>query len=90
MSPEDIPVIPRGVRLHEDRVRGSWVLLAPERAIRLDPIGHAILSEIDGSRSFGAITAGLAAKYNAPEEQIAKDAGEFIEGLMNRRILEVA
>lgn len=90
LSPDDIPVIPRGVRLHWDRVREKWVLLAPERAVALDPIGHAILTEIDGIRSFGAITADLAAKYNAPPDQIAGDAGEFIRGLMNRRILEVA
>jgi pyrroloquinoline quinone biosynthesis protein D len=86
---EDVPVIPRGVRLHHDRVRDQWVLLAPERAVALDPVGHAILKEIDGTRSFGAITAGLALTYNAPEAEIAKDAGAFIRGLMDRRILEV-
>ncbi len=92
MSLDDasVPVIPRGVRLHMDKVRDRWVLLAPERTIALDPIAHAILQEIDGIRSFGAIVAGLAEKYAAPPEQIKGDAGEYIQGLIDRRILETA
>jgi pyrroloquinoline quinone biosynthesis protein D len=84
-----IPILPRGVRLHEDKVRGGWVLLAPERTIDLDVIGIAILREIDGDRSFGDVVSGLAAKYNAPVDQIKGDVAEFITGLMDRRILEL-
>ena len=90
MQPAEIPTLPRGVRLHWDRVRETWVLLAPERAITLDQVGHAILSEVDGSRSFGEITAELAAKYNAPQEQIAKDSAGFLGALKERRFLDVA
>ncbi len=90
MQPAEIPFLPRGVRLHWDRVRETWVLLAPERAITLDQVGHAILSEVDGSRSFGEITAELAAKYNAPQEQISKDSAGFLGALRERRFLEVA
>lgn len=89
IRPEDIPTLPRGVRLHFDKVRNVWVLLAPERAITLDMVGHAILSEVDGARSFGEITEGLAAKYNAPAEQIAKDSAGFLGALRDRRFLEV-
>ena len=85
-----IPRIPRGVRLHHDTVRSRWVLLAPERTISLDPIGHAILLEIDGQRSFSGIVSTLAEKYEAPAEQIRADAAEYICGLMDRRILELA
>lgn len=83
-----IPVIPRGVRLHEDKVRGGWVLLAPERTIDLDPIGLAILTEVDGTCSFADLIAILAAKYQAPAEQIKGDVAEFLTGLAERRILE--
>lgn len=86
---DDVPYLPRGVRVHRDRVRDAWVLLAPERAITLDAIGHAILSEVDGSRSFGDITAALAARYNAPEADIVKDSQGFLTALQNRRFLEV-
>lgn len=89
LSPTSIPLIPRGVRLHHDRVRDAWVLLAPERTLQLDPIGLAILHEIDGKASLSQIIETLAAKYNAPPEQIRDDIGGFITGLMMRRILEL-
>lgn len=89
IGPDDIPVLPRGVRQHWDKVRNTWVLLAPERAVVLDDIGHAILSEIDGKRSFGTITADLAAKFQAPADQIAQDSAGFLGALRDRRFLEV-
>jgi pyrroloquinoline quinone biosynthesis protein D len=89
MAPEEIPTLPRGVRLHFDRVRDTWVLLAPERTVRLDAIGHAVLSEIDGQSSFGEIIARLADKYAAPADQIAADSAEFLAGLRARRFLDV-
>jgi pyrroloquinoline quinone biosynthesis protein D len=89
IGPDDIPVLPRGVRLHRDRVRDTWVLLAPERAVTLDPVAHAVLSEIDGTRSFRAITEDLARRYDAPVEQIAKDSAGLLGALRDRRFLEV-
>ncbi len=65
------------------------MLLAPERAITLDPIGHAILSEVDGTRNFGEITGTLAERYAAPAEQIAEDSAGFLDALRNRRFLDV-
>ena len=90
MRAADIPALPRGVRLHYDRVRDTWVLLAPERAVTLDAIGHAILSEVDGQRSFGEITQMLADKYDAPADRIAEDSAGFLSALRDRRFLDVA
>lgn len=87
IGPDDIPYLPRGVRLADDRVRGIRVLQAPERAMQLDPIGDAILSELDGSRSMAAIVSDLAARYHAPEEQIAGDVRDFLTGLIERRMV---
>lgn len=89
MLNSDIPKLPRGVRLHHDHVRDTWVLLAPERAITLDAVGHAILTEVDGTRSFGEITGVLAARYDAPQEEIQKDSAGFLTALRNRRFLDV-
>ncbi|PZQ52477.1 MAG: pyrroloquinoline quinone biosynthesis peptide chaperone PqqD [Rhodovulum sulfidophilum] len=104
LAPEAVPYLPRGVRLHFDAVRQAWVLLAPERAIRLDQIGHAILSRVDGQRSFGAITRELADSFNAPEDQItreladsfnapedqiARDSAGYLAALLDRRFLEL-
>lgn len=89
MQAQDVPLLPRGVRLHFDKVREKWVLLAPERAITLDSVGLAILREVDGERSFGAITDALAEKYKAPAEQIREDSSGFLTALKNRRFLDL-
>ncbi len=82
------PRLLSGVRTKYDRVRDRWVLLAPERTLRLDPIGAAILAEIDGARSFGAIVDALAERYAAPRDRIARDAGAFLAALIERRMAE--
>jgi pyrroloquinoline quinone biosynthesis protein D len=82
------PALLRGVRTKFDTVRNIWVLLAPERALKLDQIGAAILAEVDGERSFAEITTTLAKKYNAPADQIAKDARAFLVSLIERRMAE--
>ena len=89
IAPEDVPYLPRGVRLQDDRVRGIRVLQAPERAMQLDAIGDAILSELDGQRSLDNIAAALAARYHAPVEQITGDIRDFLTGLIERRMVFV-
>lgn len=86
---DDVPYLPRGVRLQDDRVRGIRVLQAPERAMQLDAIGDAILGEVDGSRSMAAIVGILAARYEAPPDQIAGDVRDFLTGLIERRMVFV-
>jgi pyrroloquinoline quinone biosynthesis protein D len=90
LTRDAVPGIPRGVRLHEDAVRGRMVLLAPERVIELDPIGLAVLQQIDGRRSLGDIIDRLAALYDAPAAQIAQDVTSYIGGLCDRRILDLS
>jgi pyrroloquinoline quinone biosynthesis protein D len=82
------PALLRGVRTHWDKVRGTWVLLAPERALEIDEVAAAILAETDGDATFAEIVGRLAAKYNAPPEQIATDARGFLAGLIARRMAE--
>ncbi len=89
LAPDDRPVLPRGVRVVADRVRGGKVLLGPEKAVALDAIGDAILSRVDGSASFAEIIADLATTYSAPEAQIAGDVQTFMVGLRARMFLAV-
>ena len=84
-----VPRIPRGVRMHDDTVRGKAVLLAPERVIDLDAIGLAILQQIDGEKTMSQIIETLAALYAAPVAQISEDVSGYVVGLMDRRILEI-
>lgn len=83
-----VPRLLRGVRTKFDEVRGIWVLLAPERALKLDQVGAAILAEVDGERAFGEIVDRLAETYKAPRERIAEDAGKFLTSLIERRMAE--
>ncbi len=89
LSAEIVPRLPRGVRLHDDRVRGCPVLLGPERAVMLDPVGAAILGELDGARSLGEIAARLAERYAAPAEEIGADVAAFVADLAERRLVEL-
>ena len=86
---QSVPVLPRGVRRHFDKVRGVQVLLGPERVIMLDEIGCAILDAVDGCSSLDRISEALAQKYDAPKDAVHADIVEFLEGLMNKRLVEV-
>lgn len=73
-----------GVRLHHDRVRDRWVLLAPERVVALDEVAHAVLAKVDGATSLDAIAAALAAEYDADAAEIRADAGALLGDLAAR------
>ena len=83
-----VPRLPRGVRIHDDRVRGVPVLLGPERALILDDIGAAILAEVDGARSIATITDRLATLYNAPRDEIEGDVQAFLDDLQVQRLVD--
>ena len=87
MAPGTVPRLGRGVRLHRCRVRGAWFLLAPERAIRLDPTGIAVLELVDGARDLSAIAGALAERFEAPRARIEADAGAFLAGLAARGLV---
>ncbi|SON55744.1 Pyrroloquinoline quinone biosynthesis protein D [Hartmannibacter diazotrophicus] len=84
-----VPKLARGVRTRWDEARDTTMLLAPERALRLDPIAAAILGETDGVRTFAEIVDSLAEKYAAPRDQIAVDVRKLLVDLMDKRMLEV-
>ncbi len=86
------PVVrmPRGVRLHDDRVRGLPVLLGPERALMLDEIGQAILSELGTGMRLSVLIDRLAKRYAAPRDEIADDVREFLDNLQVQRLLDYA
>ena len=89
MTPHDRPRLPRGVRLQHDPVRDTPVLLGPEVALMLDPIGQAVLAELDGQRDLEEISPLLAARYDAPLEMVSADIAEFLDGLIARRLVDL-
>ncbi|WP_331376315.1 pyrroloquinoline quinone biosynthesis peptide chaperone PqqD [Sinorhizobium chiapasense] len=89
ISGASVVKLARGVRLHEDPVRGQMVLLAPERAMALDDIAVAIVQALDGKRSLDRIADDFAAKFDAPAAEIAGDVRAFAHELAIRRLLEI-
>lgn len=87
MTPDTVPFLPRGVRMHFDAVRNAPVLLGPERVLMLDQIGDAVLKEVDGTSSVDAISARLAATYDAPQADIAQDVAEYLVDLVNKGLV---
>jgi PqqA peptide cyclase len=81
------PASPRWARLHEDRARGRFVILAPERAYQLDAVGVAVLRLCDGARSVAEIVRELALAYSAPVEVIGRDVVKMLQGLADKRLL---
>jgi len=88
MTTDPVPLLPRGTRLHHDRVRDTMVLLVPERALLLDDIGAAILQEVDGRSTLGAISSRLAERYGAPKADVASDVRDFLDGLAGQRLVD--
>lgn len=82
--------LPRGVRLHHDRVRDTPVLLGPERALMLDEIGLAILTEIDTGLRMSTLIDSLAERYDAPRDEIAGDVRAFLHDLQVQRLVDYA
>ena len=44
------PKFPKHVKFRYNKAREEWVILAPERLVKLDPIAVEILQLVDGER----------------------------------------
>jgi pyrroloquinoline quinone biosynthesis protein D len=83
------PRLPRGVRLVHNEAQGGWVLLAPERVFKADPIAAEIIKRCTGEVTFGEIVDDLAKTYAAPREKILADVGALLRGLADKKLLEL-
>ena len=70
-----------------DEVRQRWIMMAPERLMLPDEQAVEILKLVDGQASVEAIVAVLAARYNAPREEIAVDVTEMLQDLADKGCL---
>ena len=88
VSGSSVPRLPRGVRLHFDKVRDAHVLLAPERAFNVDANAVAVLELMDGRRSIADIAADLAMRFNAESGTVQRDVARMINDLIDKRVVE--
>ena len=82
-----IPRFAPGVRLHHDKARARWVVMAPERMFIPDETAFEVLQLVDGARDLDAIIDALVAKFEAPRDVIAADVQAMVEDLTNRGAL---
>ena len=87
LAEESRPALPRHARLHFDKVRGLWVLLAPERVLVPDETAVEILHQCDGVASIGGIVDGLAEKYAAERALILGDVIALLQDLADKGFL---
>ena len=88
LTAQDVPRLPRGVRLRHDAVRNQHVLLAPERTFDLDANAVAVLELVDGQRSVRDIAGLLAEKFTADAAVIEADILVMLNDLATKRVLE--
>ena len=89
LDPSGKPTLPRGVRLKHDELRGGWVLLAPERMLKLDAVSVEVLKRCTGEASLDAIVDDLAGAFAAPRERIAADVDAMLAGLVAKRLVDM-
>lgn len=87
LADDSRPRLLRGVKLKNDLVRKCWLLLAPERYLRLNAISVDILQRCDGATPLEKIIGDLAAKYSADRGAVDRDVRILLQGLLEKRML---
>jgi len=89
LDPAARPRLARGVRLREDRTRGGFVLLAPERVLTANAAAVEILKRCDGERTLSAIVDDLVQIFPADRARIAADVEALLADLEGKRMIEL-
>ena len=89
IAPDACPRLPHGVRLVHSEAQGGWVLLAPERVFKADPIAAEIVKRCTGESTFAAIVDELAQAYAAPRERVLADVTVMLRGLADKKLLDL-
>jgi pyrroloquinoline quinone biosynthesis protein D len=89
ISPDAKPKLPRGVRLVHNEAQGGWVLLAPERVFKADPIAAEIVKRCTGEATVSEIVDDLAKTFEAPRERIMTDVSAMLTGLADKQLMDL-
>ncbi len=83
-----VPKFPKHVKFRYNKARKEWVILAPERLVKLDPVAVEILQLVDGEREVRIIASELSKKFKAPQETIMADVIEMLQNLSDKGFIE--
>ena len=87
ITPDARPRLPRGVRLVHNEAQGGWVLLAPERVFKADPIAAEVVCT--GEACFETIVDDLAKSFGVPSERVLADVTALLQGACRQEAVGV-
>ena len=80
------PRLARKARLRYEEVRQADMLLLPERVVKLNPTGAAILRLCDGNRTVSEIIKELENRYG--QQSLEKEVMEFLRNVSGQGWIE--
>ena len=86
LTADSKPSLVRKARLRYEEVRKTDFLLLPERVVKLNPTGAAILRLCDGTRTVREITKALEAQYGQAE--LEQEVLEFLRTVADQGWIE--
>ena len=86
LSLESRPALARKARLRYEEVRQTNLLLLPERVVKLNPTGAAILRLCDGQRTVREIVQELESKFG--QAGLENDVLEFLSNVSTQGWVE--
>jgi pyrroloquinoline quinone biosynthesis protein D len=89
IPPAARPRLSARARVQIDKVTGKPVLLYPEGALLLNPTAHAIVTLCTGDEAFDAIVSALAGRFQAPAQEISRQAETFLNRLRAKNLLDL-
>jgi pyrroloquinoline quinone biosynthesis protein D len=89
ISADSKPHLPRGMHLKHDATRGEWLLMAPERVLKLNGVAVEILKRCDGKATLSEIVDQLAAAFTADRERIDTDVRALLADLVTKRMVDL-
>ncbi|QCN94042.1 PqqD family peptide modification chaperone [Azospirillum argentinense] len=99
VTEEDRVRLAPGVMLRQDRVRGHWQLLGPERVLILDEVALEVVRAVTAQpqtaqsqtgqppMTVGTAVGVLAAQFDAPRDEIAADVLELLGDMIAKGFL---
>lgn len=94
VTEEDRVRLAPGVMLRQDRVRGHWQLLGPERVLILDEVALEVVRAVTAQPqtdqppvTVGMSIGALAAQFDAPRDEIAADVLELLGDMIAKGFL---
>jgi coenzyme PQQ biosynthesis protein PqqD len=82
------PRLARKAQLRFDRLSGRYLLLYPERGLRLSDVAAAVVQRCDGAHSPSQIVDALAAQNAPPREIVADAVRRLLDALAARGLVE--